>query len=1000
MSAIGFEQGGALLELLPVQDVKTRILDLLREVRVGVLNDIAQGDIPGTGVTLHRMPQSLVTEDSSFVTLKDITPMPITFPQPSSISYFSNASTPVPSTPQVQINSPLRHALSTSRASTNHLIQDQVILISFSSITSSLTSLAHVQVNMASLRLSRSALANSPSSPNPMRPPVRPTHLAPSITNKQASTSGGVSTLMSGHTFTYGRPAPHEFREGQQWSTFFGDLREPQCNWPVGMVQGVRSRKVNDVLAGVFLAQSSPQSTLPPDITIVPGPTTRRDTSGMAIAEFTQHLLEIKDLFERQKALLSGSDPDHPLKLNWLKDTIDLEEDWLLPSVDIDSLSLTTSNPQFMEPVVIHAYPPRAATISTDNGLKVLHNGQERPLSHSNNQRYKMFMKNMDYRWWYDEVFLVMLEKVSNRLPPNLMPAYVQATQELPAMYFVAEKRAVSASKGGRNFTGHKMIPELLNHILPIMREIVERKDDLAHFHGFFFHIYGINLKMVGQGLDSCEQGNLLRHIFNTYPIVDWDKQNPQDVVVDFGLEININPRHLPADINHVTLLWDFDNVSAILRDTWALPRMDSYMHSHVIAGLRSWPLARGKSTGLIKFQCYHKDSKQTYVHGDRSIGTGFSPEDAMSASSRFHQEMSRLAGVWKPLSSFGVRAEWRCTAWPIAILQQQDPQVWLQTLLSRGAIVGHHTRDIRDLKMLFKSCYQGILARQQRLARETRTSDGPLLLTSVLSYLIKGLVSRPDDMSSTRHMVKRLGIVDRAFAYGFASIQPNAISPDLTQVDDLEVEPEDFPILRYVKRKAPSGARLKTSRACPDERAPTPQAEPPDTESPETTTVWTRHDEDWLQELLNHDLARWLWNQFPVQHRRPDLPAKLLQGPLLFSTWQQVVIPAVPHQERSRRANFKGAVSTLFPQNWTILEKGAQWAGYREVVLQPIRRRIDRQPNPGQYSAKVRAAIDRILGTWHFLPSLQKRYVWPYEGTGFNRIYMLVANPDVLERP
>ncbi|KAB5588112.1 Cell wall alpha-1,3-glucan synthase ags1 [Ceratobasidium theobromae] len=570
--AIGFEQTCALLDPLPVQDVKDHMLDILKEVQASILDDIAQGGISGVGIPLHRLLQSGV--QGSMVFLKDIIPVPTTFGQPSS-AYSSKAPTPAPSTPQVQISSPLCHALLASHALANHLLPDQV-------------------------EPSRLVLDNSLSSPNPLQPPVCPIHSASSVTNEQASTSGKISTLMSGHTFTYGRPAPHEFREGQQWSTFFGDLREPQCNWPVGMLQGIRSRKVNDVLAGVFLAQSSPQSTLPPGITIVPGPTTRRDTSGMAIAEFTQHLLEIEDLFERQKALLSGGNPDRPLKLNWLKDTIDLEEDWLLPSVDIDSLSLTISNPKFMEPVVIHAYPPRAATISTDNGLKVLHNGQERPLSHSvqnfccfsvgtnnqfkvniffpnyvvpraNNRRYKTFMKNMDYCWWYDEVFLVTLEKVSNRLPPNLMPAYVQATQELPAMYFVAEKRAVSASKGGQNFTGHKMIPELLNHILPIMREIVERKDDLAHFRGFFFHIYGINLKTVGQGLDGQEQGNLLWHIFNMYPIVDWDKQNPQDVVVDFSLEINIDPRHLPADINHVTLLWDFDNVLAILRDTWAL---------------------------------------------------------------------------------------------------------------------------------------------------------------------------------------------------------------------------------------------------------------------------------------------------------------------------------------------------------------------------------------------------------------------------------------------
>jgi hypothetical protein len=297
---------------------------------------------------------------------------------------------------------------------------------------------------------------------------------------------------------------------------------------------------------------------------------------------------------------------------------------------------------------------------------------------------------------------------------------------------------------------------------------------------------------------------------------------------------------------------------------------------------------------------------------------------------------------------------------------------------------------------MLFKSCYEGIILRQQKLDVEARKSEEAMLLTSVLSYLIKGLVQRPDDMSSTQHMVKSLMITRRAQINGFPSLQPISVSPDLTRVDLLEVEAEDFPVLRYAKRHKPSGARLKTSQVPPAQPAtPVQETENPPAVSLSLPSIWKPEDDEWLIELLNRNLAQWLWNKFPQQHKRPNLPSKLLRGPFIFGSWHLIVQPGVPHQERSRRANFEGAINTLFPQNWTMLNRGPQWVGYQESVLQPIRRRVQScHCDKATYSAELRRGINHILGTWQFLPSVQKRYVWPYEGTGFNRTYMLVANP------
>lgn len=59
--------------------------------------------------------------------------------------------------------------------------------------------------------------------------------------------------------------------------------------------------------------------------------------------------------------------------------------------------------------------------------------------------------------------------------------------------------------------------------------------------------------------------------------------------------------------------------------------------------------------------------------------------------------------------------------------------------------------------------------------------------------------------------MVKDLGIVERAIQYGIASIPPARLSPDLTSMTG-DIDLQSYPILKYIARKNPAGARLKAS--------------------------------------------------------------------------------------------------------------------------------------------------------------------------------------------
>jgi hypothetical protein len=96
MSAIGFEQPGALDDPLPTPEVRARMTRMLREVRAGVLDHIAQGTVPTVGILLHNVQQrktclqsmdSHTASRSEVYALEDIAPVGLLYgwPTPRSI---------------------------------------------------------------------------------------------------------------------------------------------------------------------------------------------------------------------------------------------------------------------------------------------------------------------------------------------------------------------------------------------------------------------------------------------------------------------------------------------------------------------------------------------------------------------------------------------------------------------------------------------------------------------------------------------------------------------------------------------------------------------------------------------------------------------------------------------------------------------------------------------------------------------------------------------------
>jgi hypothetical protein len=195
-------------------------------------------------------------------------------------------------------------------------------------------------------------------------------------------------SVESGMSYVRRRRAPYAFApvDGGIYEPFFRELKEEMCTWGVGRLQAVREREVGQVLIGAFMQDGPTPRRLPAGISVVEGGTHGRPAdqgNAMGVREFITAVRNIEDLAERDRAILTGVHRGEVLNLDWRKDSLDIEEDWLEIAMDIDSLSLTVEDPQFTASVALQLYPARATTLTCDNRLRVDVDGVETPFSHS-----------------------------------------------------------------------------------------------------------------------------------------------------------------------------------------------------------------------------------------------------------------------------------------------------------------------------------------------------------------------------------------------------------------------------------------------------------------------------------------------------------------------------------------------------------------------------------------------------------------------------------------
>ncbi|QRW12364.1 alpha-1,3-glucan synthase ags1 [Ceratobasidium sp. AG-Ba] len=637
-----------------------------------------------------------------------------------------------------------------------------------------------------------------------------------------------------------------------------------------------------------------------------------------------------------QKLIMMGEHDNERLKLDWLRDAAHLELEWLMASMDVDSLSLTTQEaPVFQQAGSFYPYPNRSTAISTRNELKVLVDGSEFEMHTcpnfctmsfgANNQfrllvffpriqekitdrMYRNFANQKEMSDWY-YVILLALHDLEDDIPEEWRHALTKTIEALPLSYRAAEKLCCP-KKAPRSFIGYRIEPYIMNLALERARKIIDDKPEYAMYRGYFFHLCGINLKLATQNIHGREDENPLNHVFRLNPFIDWYAQNPNNITVDVGLAVNLDRRMVPEELKRSTLLIRYWALRELMRPAYTQPQQDRYCHSYVISGLRSTPLASHRArSGMSKFQAYHKDMNAQYVRQDRLVGWNFTVAEALGLGHRttFSDEMEGYRESIELAGCYGTRYEWRLSAWAANRLLLYEPQDILRRLFNAGVI--YHIKPQVDLDRGWAS----VLNRQRALSKRSRLSPEVQLLAAVLAYWLKGLVKRPDDMSSSRAMSNGLMLSSNAKDYGLPSLRIDVLHEDCLRVRH-SVDANSFKIIKQNSVIRPGGLRVKSSRALSGDQR--------QVDSPPTTPACPSRmpagplsvSADFVLDMVNVQLPRAIWARFPEDRMsQGSIARNLRKGPLKLRHWSKVVEPL--NEPLTVVNKFHTALDKLFPQ-------------------------------------------------------------------------------------
>ncbi|KAL1914188.1 uncharacterized protein VTP21DRAFT_9694 [Calcarisporiella thermophila] len=435
-------------------------------------------------------------------------------------------------------------------------------------------------------------------------------------------------------------------------------------------------------------------------------------------------------------------------------------------AVDIDSFLWTGDVIPVKEEIKIFPFPNRSATLTTHNHLYVQipdsEGGEVRlsqipnfELAHfgpmgnfrllilfprlrkrSEKGRWINFVTSKDMARFYDELLL----------PSILAVTTVDAHCHFPLSYDLTMKNSMTR-KGEFKYPGFVLHSSFIPRVVEEMRKRVETTRSLEDFRDFFFHIYAKNLKLATKSSYS----DTMSYVQEKCPSLDFEQMSSDAIMVDLGVEWYFQDKRSGAR----TLLWRATFLDELFQQckATALPRRDSWNHCSTLGGKAAeWPMRIRKAIHCAFIQAYHLEKEVLYscTKGSKAGVLKFDPDDALFYNKRYQDSVSAMKTAWTSAKneSFGVRLEMRMSL--SAFRKVFDVvQERARSFVSKRAFAAVPTSLVSQFKLAKLKAYDEILRRQSLTAIKDRVEVQSVNLTGIIVWLIKSIISRPDDYGS-----------------------------------------------------------------------------------------------------------------------------------------------------------------------------------------------------------------------------------------------------------
>lgn len=406
-------------------------------------------------------------------------------------------------------------------------------------------------------------------------------------------------------------------------------------------------------------------------------------------------------------------------------------------------------------------------------------------MRHKRGNRFVNYMNMKNTQFFYERIFRPAIQEAA----PSTWFSYMHG---LPNTYTLAQERARS-SGGTFRAVGTAIPGELFQRTMANVRHRLDTMPEAANFRGYFFHLYVKGIKNTTGNrnplsvLQDSTWANLLR-----------DCKHPEDLIVDTGINFSFEANNGEP----VTLLWNKTKLAHLLHASgWKAPTVDEWCHTRDVAGLRAVPKEHNMSKGhVVSMQAYHGEKHLTYIDTERNIGLKFSQSDVLLDTNRYRVNIENLRKAFtsQVSQSFHARYEFRLTYPAMLRLKDNQGNNWMAQNL-QACLVPVPSSHVARFKIALLSGWHHIATSMaahltwtdKRKWQHARLADMCLLM-------IRGLVSRQDDDSASRRLIRGTHLNESYAQHGRA-----VANPAFVKIQDFKIIFDPTEEARWAQRKA-----------------------------------------------------------------------------------------------------------------------------------------------------------------------------------------------------